>query len=114
MIAFGRNESHYKILLFKINYHCILQHYSMESTKLFLIRLLIYVTLLFTSGICNLTAQNATDSLVIQNDINKSTVLIVKKKAHNPIRTPIIIVSSIIGIALILGTFVFLQYPGKS
>jgi hypothetical protein len=113
MIAFGRNESHYKILLFKINYHCILQHYSMEFTKLFLIRLLIYVTLLFTSGICYLTAQNATDSLVIQNDINKSTVLIVKKKAHK-IRTPIIIVSSIIGIALILGTFVFLQYPGKS
>lgn len=86
----------------------------MEFTKLFLIRLVIYSALLFTSGISNLTAQNATDSLIIQNDSNKSTVPIVKKKAHNPIRTPIIIVSSIIGIALILGTFVFLQYPGKS
>jgi hypothetical protein len=86
----------------------------MEFTKLFLISLVIYGTLLFTSGISQVIAQNSTDSLVIQNDSNKSTVPIVKKKAHNPIRTPIIIVSSIIGIALILGTFVFLQYPGKS
>jgi hypothetical protein len=59
-------------------------------------------------------AQKATDSLVIQNDGNKSTVTIVKKKAHNQIRTPIRIVTTIIGLALILGTFVFIQYPGKS
>ena len=85
----------------------------MEFTKTFLIRLVVFSALLFTSGISHVTAQNATDSLVIQNDINKSTVPIVKKQ-HNPIRTPIIIVSTIIGLALILGTFVFLQYPGKS
>jgi hypothetical protein len=87
----------------------------MKFTIIFSIRLVIYSLLLFaTSPSTIVTAQNATDSLVIQNDCNKSTVPIVKKKVHNPIRTPIIIVSSIIVIALILGTFVFLQYPGKS
>ena len=82
----------------------------MEFTKTFLIRLVVFSALLFTSGISHVKAQNATDTLVIQNDSNKSTVPIVKKKAHNPIRTPIIIVTILIGIAII----VFLQYPGKS
>jgi hypothetical protein len=87
----------------------------MKFTKIFSIRLVIYSLLLFTTSSSTiLMAQNATDSLVIQNDINKSAVPIVKKKVHNPIRTPIIIVSSIIVLALVLGTFVFLQYPGKS
>ena len=86
----------------------------MELTKLFLIKSVLYSILLFTSGISHVTAQNATNTLVIKNDSNKVTVPIAKKKTHNPIRTPIIIVSTIIGIALILGTFVFLQYPGKS
>ena len=86
----------------------------MELTKLFLIKSLLYSILLFTSGISHVTAQNATDTLVIKNDSNKVTVPIAKEKVYNPIRTPIIIVSTIIGIALILGTFVFLQYPGKS
>jgi len=98
----------------KFNYHCVLQHYSMELTKLFLIRLVLYSILLFTSTFAVVTAQNTTDTLVIKNDSNKVTVPIAKKKTHNPIRTPIIIVSTIIGIALILGTFVFLHYPGKS
>ncbi|MBJ7427428.1 MAG: hypothetical protein JHD28_00485 [Bacteroidia bacterium] len=76
--------------------------------------LVIYSLLIFTTSTFTVaTAQNATDSLVI-NDSNKSTVPIAKKEAHNPIRTPIIIVSTIIGLALVLGTFVFLHYPGKS
>lgn len=86
----------------------------MELTKLFLIKSVLYSILLFTSGISHVTAQNATDTLVIKNDSNKVTVPIAKKKTHNPIRTPNIIVSTIIGIAIILGTFVFLHYPGKS
>ena len=98
----------------KFYYHFVLQHYSMELTKLFLIKSVLYSILLFTSGISHVTAQNTTDTLVIKNDNNKVTVPIAKKKTHNPIRTPIIIVSTIICIALILGTFVFLQYPGKS
>lgn len=82
----------------------------MKFTSIFSFRLIIYSLLLFTNTFTIVTAQNATDSLVIQNDSNKSTVPIVKKKVHNPIRTPIIIVSTLIGIAII----VFLQYPGKS
>jgi hypothetical protein len=86
----------------------------MKLTKLFLIRLVLYSILLFTGTFAVVTAQNTTDTLVIKNDNNKVTVPIAKKKTHNPIRTPIIIVSTIICIALILGTFVFLQYRGKS
>ncbi|MFA9214230.1 MAG: hypothetical protein ACEQSR_10355 [Candidatus Methylacidiphilales bacterium] len=87
----------------------------MKFIGTFSLRLVIYSLLLFTTSTFTVvTAQNATDSLVIQNGSNKSTVPIVKKKAHNPIRTPIIIVSTIIGLALVLGTFVFLHYPGKS
>lgn len=98
----------------KFYYHCVLQHYSMELTKLFLIRLVLYSILLFTGGISHVTAQNITDTLVIKNDGNKATMPIAKKKTHNPIRTPIVVFSTIIGIAIILGTFVFLHYPGKS
>ncbi len=86
----------------------------MKFTKIFSIRLIICSLLLFTSTFAVVTAQNATDTLVIKNESNKVTVPIIKKKVHNPIRTPIIIVTAIIGIALILGTFVFLHYPGKS
>ncbi len=85
----------------------------MKFTSMFTIRLIFCLTLLFTIGIPNIVAQNATDSLMIEHVV-KETKPNTNKKPHNPIRTPIIIVSTILGLFVVLGTFVIFSYPGKS
>ena len=85
----------------------------MKFTSMFTIRLILCLALLFTSGIPTIIAQNATDSLMIEHVV-KETKPNTNKKPHNPIRTPIIIVSTILGLFVVLGTFVIFSYPGKS
>lgn len=68
---------------------------------MFSIRLVIYSLLFMLLAHLIAMAQKATDSLVIQNDGNKSTVTIVKKKAHNPIRPPIIFIFTKIVLTII-------------
>ncbi len=90
-----------------------LKLYKMKFTSMIKIRLILCLALLFTSGIPTIIAQNATDSLMIEHGVKK-TITNTNKKPHNPIRTPIIIVSTILCLFVVLGTFVFFSYPGKS
>ncbi len=80
---------------------------------MFTIRLILCLALLFTIGISTIVAQNATNSLIIEHVV-KETKQNTNKKPHHPIRTPIIIVSTILGLFVVFGTFLFFSYPGKS